>query len=80
MTKTSKKKEGFTLNISPEIAHILGVQNQDDIRIIVKDNEVILKAKKTNPAHIEKQQAEKRKLTKRLIKQYEPVLKKLAKT
>lgn len=81
MTKKVKnKKKGFTLEITPEVAAALGVNKQDDVRIVVKDNEVILKAKKENAKHIKKQQEESSKLTKKLIKKFSPVLKKLAKT
>ena len=74
------KKEGFILEITPEVAAVLGVDKQDDVRIIVRDNEVILKAKKNNLSHIKKQQEESSELTKKLIKKFSPVLKKLAKT
>jgi hypothetical protein len=78
MTKTiKKKKEGFTLEITPEIADILGVNKQNDLYIIIKGDEVILKAKKDNAQHREKLQEESSKLTQKLIKQYSPVLKKL---
>lgn len=81
MVKTiKKKKEGFTLEITPEVADILGVNKQDDLYIIIKDNEVILKAKKENLEHIKKKKEKSSKLTKKLIKQFSPVLKKLAKT
>lgn len=75
-----KKKEGFVLEITPEVADILGVNKQDDLHIIIKDNEVILKAKKENVEHTKKKQQKSSKLTKKLIKQFSPVLKKLAKT
>lgn len=81
MTKVAKKKkEGFVLEITPEIADILGISKQDDLRIIVKDNEVILKAKNENMEHVKKKQEKSKKLTAKLIKQFSPVLKKLAKT
>jgi bifunctional DNA-binding transcriptional regulator/antitoxin component of YhaV-PrlF toxin-antitoxin module len=81
MVKTSKKKnEGFMLEISPEIADILGINKQDDLRIIIRDNEIILKAKKENLEHIKKKQEKSKKLTEKLINQFSPVLKKLAKT
>lgn len=78
--KIKIKKEGFTLEITPEVASILGVDKQEDIRIIVKDNEVILKAKKVSDSYITKQKQDDDKLTKKLIKKFSPVLKKLAKT
>jgi hypothetical protein len=77
---TVEKKKGFIIEITPEIADALGVQKQEDLYILVKDNEVVLKAKSDNAEHAKKQQQESNKLTKRLIKQYAPVLKKLAKT
>lgn len=81
MTNSIKKKsKGFILEVTPEIADILGVNQSDDIRIIVKDNEVILKAHKQNLEHLKKKQEQSKKLTKKLIKQFSPVLKKLAKT
>lgn len=79
MTKKTKKV-GFTFEITPEVAAILGVDKQDDIHLIVRDNEIILKAKKVNAGHIKKQQEESKQLTKKLIKKFSPVLKKLAKT
>lgn len=78
--KIKIKKEGFTLEITPEVAAILGVNKQDDIHIIVKDNEVILKAKKVSASKIKQQKTESDKLTKKLIQKFSPVLKKLAKT
>ena len=78
--KTKIKKNGFILEITPEVASILGVNKQDDIHIIVQDNEVILKPKKVNAQYIKKQKEENDKLTKKLIEKFSPVLKKLAKT
>lgn len=78
--QTKNKKKGFLLEVTPEIATALGVDKQDDVRIIVRDNEVILMSKKENLAHKKKQQEDSNKLTKKLIKKFSPVLKKLAKT
>jgi hypothetical protein len=80
MKKTGTKKNGFVLEITAEVAAVLGVDKQDDVRIIVRDNEVILKPKKDNPEHVKKEQEKDSLLTKKLIKKFSPVLKKLAKT
>jgi hypothetical protein len=80
MTKKLNKKDGFTLQISSDVANILGVHEAEDLNIIVMDDTVILKAKKGNATHTRKLNEESDKLTKRLMDQYEPVLKKLAKT
>lgn len=46
--------------------------------MIIKDDEVLLRAKKTDPAHIKKLQEERAKVSKRLMKQYESALRRLA--
>jgi formylmethanofuran dehydrogenase subunit D len=76
--RTRFKKAGFILEVTPEVATALGVDKQDDVRIIVRDNEVILMSKKENPEHKKRQQEENKKLTKKLIKKFSPVLKKLS--
>jgi hypothetical protein len=78
--KTKDKKGGFTIDISAEAADALGVNNQEDLYCLIVGNEVILKPKNPNPEHLQKQKDKRTERTKQLMKDFEPVLKKLAKT
>jgi hypothetical protein len=78
--KTKIQYTGFTLEITPQVAEALGVNNPDDLRIIMQEDKVILRAKKVNPEHIAELQKKDKALTDKIIKKFAPVLKKLAKT
>lgn len=78
--KIIKGREGFILDISPEVAEILGVNKQEDILIVIKGDEVSLKPKNYDPEHVKKRQEENARLNKELIKKFRPVLEKLSKT
>lgn len=75
-----KKTSGFTLQVSAELADILGVSSQDDVMFIIKGDEVILRPKKIDPEHIKKQKEKSDQLMKQLMKDFAPVFEKLAKT
>ena len=73
-----KDKKSVTLEIDQSIADALGITKNTDLELIVVDDTLIIKAKKTKSNSAKKNKLHD--LTKSLMDKYEPVLKKLAKT
>lgn len=73
--KTVKKQTNITIEIEKDVAEALGINKKTDLAMVVVDDMLIVKAKKSS--------SKKKGRTKdisRLMDQYEPLLKKLAKT
>ncbi len=76
--KITKKKDGITLTIDKAIVDALGINQKSALEMVVVDDMLIVKPKSKKAA--EKRKAKNSKVTEHLMKKYEPVLKKLAKT
>ena len=76
--KKETNKKGFTLKIDQAIADALGIDQDSDVEMYVKDKMLIIKPK--NATLNQAQNAKSKELTKNLMDKYDSVLKKLAKT
>ncbi len=77
MEKKSPKKKKIVIEIDKDITDALGIKNEADIEMIIKDDMLIIKSKTEGS----KKKASKQKdITNILIDKYDSVLKKLAKT
>jgi antitoxin component of MazEF toxin-antitoxin module len=74
----TKKKETFTLKVDKAIAEDLGINKDTDLEMYVKDKMLIIKPKRTKSNQNKKQKD--KELTKKLMDEYDSILKKLAKT
>ena len=78
MVKKTKKDNGITLKLDQSIVDALGVNKEADLEFVVVEDVLIVKAK--NKQSSEMRERKRKDITSKLLKKYEPVLKKLAKT
>ena len=80
MIKKQKKKEPLVIEIEQDVADALGVTKKGDLEVILMGDTLIIKAKKKKVTAVKRSQAKRKATTKRLMSEYDAVLKKLAKT
>ena len=78
--KLKKDSRGLTLHIDQSIADDLGITEKTDIELIVTGDTIVIKPKNVDSDVAKKRQEKIKEVTKRLMSEYDPVLKKLAKT
>jgi hypothetical protein len=78
--KLTKLRDTVSLKIDKKVADALGINQKTNLEMIVVDDMLIIKPKNKQVRAAEKRKTELKKRTNKLMDQYEPVLKKLAKT
>lgn len=78
--KQKKQREPFVLEIDQEVIDALGISKKSDVEMVLMDDMLVIKSKKKKASTVKKVQAKRNAITKKLMNEYEAVLKKLAKT
>ncbi len=77
--KVTKQKSGITIEINKNVADALGIDQKTDLEMIVVDDVLIVKPKSKSKA-AQKRKTKLKEHIDNIMDEYEPVLKKLAKT
>ena len=78
--KLIKRKNGLSIEIDKAVADALGINQNTAIEMIIKDDMLIIKPINKKSKAAQKRKIRLKKQVNNLMDEYEPVLKKLAKT